>query len=230
MVNVEDQKLTSEKKRWVKTCPSCSREMSYGQRSHLLYSLRKNLSCGSCTHKGKNHCNFGKTSGMKGKHHSIETRNKISFRVKGINHLSYGKLGSNNPQFGIKRSIETRNKISKGNKGKKRTDEHKQRYREIALNYVKKFKVYGKYNPLACKIFDEINNVLGWNIQHSLNGGEFQIGGYSLDGYDKQQNIAIEYDEKYHFSPAQLERDIIRQARIIQLLNCKFYRIPYDKH
>jgi hypothetical protein len=83
------------------------------------------------------------------------------------------------------------------------------------------------YNPFACKIFDEINDSLGWSIQHALNGGEVRVIGYSLDGYDKEKNIVIEYDEKYH--DKQIEKDIIRQKQIEEHLGCKFYRIPYNQ-
>ena len=52
--------------------------------------------------------NLGKPSGMKDKHHSAETRKKMSESKKGENH----------PMFGKHRSEETRKKISEANKGK----------------------------------------------------------------------------------------------------------------
>ena len=67
-----------------------------------------------------------------------------------------------------------------------------------------------------------------WNLQHAENGGEYEIDGYFLDGYDKELNIAFEYDEKRHYSdPVNnilSERDIERQTSIINKLGCKFYR------
>jgi len=36
-------------------------------------------------------------------------------------------------------------------------------------------------------------------LQHAENGGEFEVAGYYLDGYDKNLNIAFEYDEPGHY-------------------------------
>ena len=51
--------------------------------------------------------NLGKPSGMKGKHHSEESRKKMSESQK----------GENNPRFGKHHSAESRNKISEAKKG-----------------------------------------------------------------------------------------------------------------
>lgn len=47
-----------------------------------------------------------------------------------------------------------------------------------------------------------------------------------LDGYDIENNVAYEYDEKSHFVNGQLkEKDRIRQLEIENFLRCKFIRI-----
>ena len=47
-----------------------------------------------------------------------------------------------------------------------------------------------------------------------------------VDGYDKEKNIVIEYDEKHHFKNKKLrEKDIKRQNEIEDYLKCKFIRI-----
>lgn len=75
---------------------------------------------------------------------------------------------------------------------------------------------------------DEINVKNGWNLLHARNGGEQFICGYWLDGYDKIKNIVVEYDESFHYPYGKLrEKDVIRQNRIIALLNCEFWR--YDE-
>ena len=50
---------------------------------------------------------------------------------------------------------------------------------------------------------------------------------FYLDGYDSTYNIVIEYDSKYHNRLGQREKDLIRQNKIINILNPnKFWR--YD--
>lgn len=79
------------------------------------------------------------------------------------------------------------------------------------------------YNPYACKIFDEINQELGWNGQHALNGGERRVFNYWIDFYEPIHNIVIEYDERWH--KYRKGYDSNRQKEIEQFLGCKFYRI-----
>ena len=76
--------------------------------------------------------NLGKPSGMKGKHHSEESRKKMSESMKGENNPRFGKhhsaearkkisdalSGENNPMFGKHHSAEARKKMSELKKGK----------------------------------------------------------------------------------------------------------------
>ncbi len=72
---------------------------------------------------------------------------------------------------------------------------------------------------------DLLNNVYGWNLQHAENGNEYHIKelGYWLDGYDKEKNIVVEYDEPKH-KYYDKQKDIKRQQNIIQFLKCEFWR------
>lgn len=74
---------------------------------------------------------------------------------------------------------------------------------------------------------------MGWNLQHALNGGEIEIDGYWLDGYDKEKNIVFEFDEPYHYidwkNNILREKDIDRQNYIINKLHCEFYRYNQRK-
>ncbi|MCK9445437.1 hypothetical protein M0Q50_00920 [bacterium] len=81
------------------------------------------------------------------------------------------------------------------------------------------------FNKNACKIFDDISIKERIFIQHAMNGGEYYIKelGYWVDGYDKENNIVYEFDEKYH--KYKKEKDIIRQKEIEIFLKCKFIRI-----
>jgi hypothetical protein len=65
-----------------------------------------------------------------------------------------------------------------------------------------------------------------------MNGGEFYIEklGFWVDGYDKENNIIYEYDEKHHFDKngKLLECDSNRQYEIENFLKCEFIRIKYN--
>jgi len=82
------------------------------------------------------------------------------------------------------------------------------------------------YNKFGCSLIDEYGKVHGYNFQHALNGGECRFLGYYVDGYDKDKNVVIEYDEKYHFSFGKLrDKDIKRMNEIVEYLKCKFIRL-----
>ena len=114
--------------------------------------------------------------------------------------------------------------------GKHHTEESKQKTRESTIKYIKN--LFGnfrtRYNKSACKYIDKLNKENHWNLQHAENGGEFQINGYFVDGYDKDLNIVFEYDEPKHYKDIQnnilIEKDIQRQNNIIKSLHCEFWR------
>jgi hypothetical protein len=85
-----------------------------------------------------------------------------------------------------------------------------------------------KSNPLACKYIDGLNKGYKWNLQHAMNGGEYFIKdlGYWVDGYDKEKNIIVEYDESHHFykNGDLKDNDVSRMNEIKKLLNCRFLR------
>jgi hypothetical protein len=64
-------------------------------------------------------------------------------------------------------------------------------------------------------------------FQHALNGGEYHIKelGYWIDGYDKHQNVVIEYDEYNHWHRKNRIKDENRRKEIIDFLKCKFILI-----
>ena len=84
---------------------------------------------------------------------------------------------------------------------------------------------FPNFNKKACEYFNKLNEENGWQLQHALNGGEVQVGGYFLDSYDEKRNIVIEFDElKHRNDKRQIKRDIEKQKYVIEKLNCKFYR------
>ena len=71
------------------------------------------------------------------------------------------------------------------------------------------------------------------HIKHAENGGEFYTGiGYWLDAYDEDLNIALEYDERKHYSDVNnnilTEKDLERQRNIIEHLHCEYWRYNED--
>ena len=81
------------------------------------------------------------------------------------------------------------------------------------------------YNTTACKVIDEYGQQHGYSFQHAENGGEYHIKdlGYWVDGYDKEQNVVIEYYENYHKRTT--ERDERRKQEIIEYLGCEFIEL-----
>lgn len=85
------------------------------------------------------------------------------------------------------------------------------------------------YNPYACQIIDEYGKQHGYNFQHALNGGEFNVPNtpFFVDGYDAIHNVVIEFDERHH--KYQKKQDKFREKEIIKQLNCHFIRLSLDE-
>lgn len=115
-------------------------------------------------------------------------------------------------------------------KGKSHNEETKEKIRESTIKYLEKTKgsCKARYSIIACKYIDELNKKNNWNLQHAENGGEVQLFGYFVDGYDKNLNIVFEFDEPSHYIDIEnnilKEKDIKRQNYIKSKLNCEFYR------
>ena len=54
------------------------------------------------------------------------------------------------------------------------------------------------YNVKSISIIERYGKENSYNFQHAENGGEVQVIGYFVDGYDKERNVVIEYYEKHH--------------------------------
>lgn len=53
---------------------------------------------------------------------------------------------------------------------------------------------------------------------------------FYVDGYDESKGVVLEYDSKYHTKPIQIQKDLIRQQIIIDILKPKkFWRYSSTK-
>lgn len=116
------------------------------------------------------------------------------------------------------------------NKGKHCTPEHRAHIAEGTKRYLQNTGNYygARFSKTACEFINELNKKNNWHLQHALNGGEITVGPYYLDGYDKELNIAFEYDEPAHYADVHnnilAERDKNRMQYIKEQLHCKFVR------
>lgn len=173
-----------------------------------------------------------------GKEKAEEWKNKISKSNKGnkkparsTEHCEHLRLSQ------IKRyeKLDEHKKLSDAQIKRFSNPKEREKYRTYALKRIESslkngVQIAPNYNAKACKIIDEYGKKQKYNFQHAENGGEINILGYFLDGYDVKNNIAIEIDEPYHFDVYGnlRKKDIMRQNEIIKELNCKFIRIKID--
>ena len=110
------------------------------------------------------------------------------------------------------------------------SNESKEKMRKSAFEYLKTMKDIKcpRYNVKSIEYINLINDKYGWNLQHAENGGEIEICGFYVDGYDKDLNIVSEYDEPNHYKDVKnsilKNKDIERQNIIIEKTGCTFYR------
>jgi len=195
---------------WKRNCPKCNIDIDYSNKYNHKYAEKNNRLCISCAAKG--FVPYNKKP---------YDDNDLTRNCPNCDKLIYYKSrGSKNR--GIRHNHlchSCQNKI------------YTKRYKKISISMRKyKLKILGHkrhFNKNACEYFDLLSEEKGWKLQHALNGGEITFIGYSLDAYDKEKNIIVEYDERHHNGIKQKEKDLIRQQNLIDYLHCDFYR--YDE-
>ena len=161
---------------------------------------------------------IGEKNYMYGKKHTDSTKLKLSVKMK--------------------ETLQKRPELIANLKNRKWTDEHRIKHktainnpqrlenlRIYRLNQIKESGKFTSFNKKACSFFNILNEKLNWNGKHALNGQEHDVDGYSVDYYNPDLNLIIEWDEERHFEPKKKEKDTIRQTNIINKINCYFYRI-----
>ena len=87
----------------------------------------------------------GEKNGMYGKHHSVETRKRLSETHRGELNSMYGKRGKDNPNYGRKQSQECKEKCRQINLGKRK-------YSEQFINQLREeYKLNPNYTALSRK-------------------------------------------------------------------------------
>lgn len=162
---------------------------------------------------------------------SNETRRKLSEAWKNRSVSLETKKKMSESFKGRKFSNEHKLKLSVSNSGKTRSDYTKYKIRLATIADLQRKGIVGvskNHNPIACKFIDELNKINGWNLQHAQNGGEVELYGYFVDGYDKQRNIIFEYDEPEHYRGYKHRRDLIRQENLLREVTPSLF-LRYDE-
>lgn len=198
-------------KKWVRKCPKCDESIYHKNKKNCNQSNNKKIICRNCKD----------VSQLKGIYRKCLNCNKEFYAPLSQIKVGWGNLCSikcNHIFNNIGKYIRTKEILSKQSKsGRKR------RYREI----LEKFgQIHPNFNPNACKFIENFGTKNGYNFQHAQNIGEFYIKelGYWVDGYDKNKNVVIEYNEPHHYtSNGKLnKKDKKRVSEIKQHLKCKF--------
>ena len=178
---------------WTRNCPKCDKILVYTDHWYYTDSIKRNRKCTKCKDKPT-------------KRARLFGKDNPNYKGK-MDKLFYNRNCPNCDRIVKYTSYETYRKAVRHNRG---------------CGCITKTS-WACYNPIACKIFDEINNEMDWNGQHALNGGERKIGKYWVDYYEPNLNLVIEYDETWHKRTQKYDRK--RQKEIEKYLGCKFYRI-----
>jgi hypothetical protein len=217
---------------WIKLCPKCGRSQKYSCKSVYTVSVKKNKVCINCAKKIdiplEGYIRVCKKCGAQQKY-SCRRSYLISKKQNTICKTCATKESAKYIDKSFMKSDEYRNimskslKSSKIHKKKMSSKEVREKLRVAKLKQIKELGTQTNYNAEACEFINKLNKERNWNLQHALNGGEIRIGGYSLDGYDKEKNIIFEYDERKHEIKTIKEKDKVREQIIIQKINPKIF-------
>jgi len=157
---------------------------------------------------------------------SVETRKKLSIAGRGRKHTKEERLKISQSLMGHFFSEETKEKIRIGNLGKTHSVEHKRKIREsiikrISIQAFNGFPMFPTIGNNEKECLDNLEKTYKYKIIRQK-----QIIGYFLDGYIKELNLAIEFDEPLHFKNELLiQKDQTRKKEIQENLSCSFFRV-----
>ena len=225
-----------------RNCPGCEKIIFYSRKDGLKQAIVEKRLCNSCKFKGNKSYIYGTCGHWTGKHHTDETKKKISDANKGKKftnehkkNISKSLLGNSGYWKGKKLSKAHIDKMSKNSPkiwlGKKLSPETKHKIRISKLKRIEKLGIPTGEDKGAKEFFQWINMYYGYNFKPK----RFLEIGYDADGYDQEKHIWIEYDTPYHNGTKQKEKDLIRQNNIIKYFEDKniplseFIRVKDDE-
>lgn len=189
-------------------CKKCKVGRRHTEQTKEKISLIKKQLCNTKEfRKQMSDINTGRKNAL-GYRHSEDTKLKMSISRKGISR----------PWAGQNQSDETKNKLSKSSKQAWNTPEIRKKYHD-SLKKTKWIKVRADKGQL--ELLDKWNK-LGFNFEPNYQI-KTDLDLFYIDGYDKEKNVVLEYDSKYHNSKLQKEKDLIRQKKIINVLKPKVF-------
>lgn len=201
---------------YYRTCPVCKDRIHYIKKSRFIAAEKRNSKCKSCAMsiaaKGRipnEQARINMSKAQTGRKHSDETKKKMS----GDNNGMFGifRCGDKNPFYGKKHDEETRKRMRIS--ALKRVSEN-----GSGANIGKKENCY----------FFALEKEKNWDgIFHGKSGKQFIVWelGYSIDYYEPNFNIVVEYDEPKHYRCGILKsKDVERMNIIKSHLGCRFFR------
>ena len=233
--------------KWYRIC-SCGKEIIYSNRKSAYISCmyKTKNTCRSCSNSGdKNGCHnnpclwnkrpksketIKKMSEAKiGRSLSNETKRKMSLTRMGNKYtLGYKwpiekkKIRSN-----FKKEFYKNNPLEVEKMARKVKEAmHKPDVRKRHIDALVRTNFLGRTVDVGQRELLEKWNKLGFNfeINYQVHTDDFIC---YIDGYDKEKNVVLEYDSKYHNKLGQKKKDLIRQNKVIDILKPnKFWR--YD--
>jgi hypothetical protein len=217
---------------WCRICPSCNSALEHKGKYSKSISARRcrdNVFCHSCSSIGKYHSVSSKEKisiSKRGKSLSIEHRKSISKSHIGkiVSEKTKNKMSQYKKNI-YKNPIELDNLSKKMKEVMRRPDVRKKHIE--ALHKSKWLKV--KTDKGQLELLEKWNK-LGFDFIPNYQVKTHQDLFY-VDGYDKEKNVILEYDSKYHNKLGQKEKDLIRQQKIIDILKPKkFWRYVQNKN
>ena len=233
----DKQRRINRTETWTRKCPVCENNIIHIDKYSYEKGIKYNKSCTFCSRQktGENNKNNIRTQEFKDNlskkminHPSIKGNKKRGEKIRDKN-IGRNVLSWHRGSLSIERKCLICNKEFLVQPA--RLNNHHFCSRGCLTEYYHNSGIWKpRFNPKACHLIDIYGEEHGYEFQHALNGGEFRIKelGYWVDGYDKIQNIVVEYYEKHHTNKTNILLDNIRKEKIINHLKCKFVIIYYN--